>query len=367
MVSLLECLRHPPRVWLVNLLLWGGAGALVGLAFWLTYGRDRADFDPGESVLRMVCLMGSYAFLAPCVFRWASRSIWSIGWWRWIAPAALAISAFILAHGALYMTGRVLVGVGPTRPFLEAIMRWIPWGGLLIDIPVFVGIVGLAQTRVYRTRLNEKELEAVELRRQLVEAQLAALRAQLQPHFLFNTLHTIGVFTRKDPDQANRILALVGDVLRRSLETVRTQEITLREEMEFLKPYLEIQRTRFHDRLTVDVAIDVALLGCRVPSFVLQPLVENAVRHGFELHSGKGVIRITARRDEEQLVLEVLDDGAGLAVPVGAGAPREGMGLGNTRERLARLYGENQELRLESSSGGGVRAVVRLPFTLESA
>ena len=367
MRALLDGYLYPPRVWVFNLVGWSAAGGLVGLAFWLTYGRDRADFDPIVSILRMVALMGTYAFLAPVVFRWGGRSTKAFRGWQWIAPAAVVLALFILAHGALYVSGREVFGVGPDRSFIEGIQRWIPWGGLMIDIPIFVGIVGLAQGAAYRRRLNEKDLEAVELRRQLVEAQLAALRAQLQPHFLFNTLHTIGVFTRKDPEQANRILTLVGDLLRRSLETVRTQEITLREELEFLSPYIEIQRTRFHDRLSIDLDIDDQVLECRVPSLVLQPLVENAVRHGVEARSGSGKIRIGATRENGSLLLEVVDDGVGLPVAAGSVPMREGMGLGNTRQRLARLYGDDQELRIEGADGGGVRALVRLPFIVGDA
>ncbi len=367
MRMLLEGFRYPPRVWALNLVGWSAAGGLVGLAFWLTYGRDRADFDPVESILWMVALMGTYAFLAPVVFRWGGRSTKTLRGWRWIVVAAAVLGVFILAHGALYVVGRELFGVGPDRSFMEGVRRWIPWGGLMIDIPIFVGIVALAQGAAYRRRLTEKDLEAVELRRQLVEAQLDALRAQLQPHFLFNTLHTIGVFMRKDPEQANRILTLVGDLLRRSLETVRTQEITLREELEFLNPYIEIQRTRFHDRLTIELDVDNGTLECRVPSLVLQPLVENAVRHGVEARSGDGAIRIAASRENGHLVLEVVDDGVGLPVAAGNAPLREGMGLGNTRQRLARLYGDDQELRIEGADGGGVRALVRLPFIVEDA
>lgn len=369
MRTFLDSFRSPARVWLLNLVGWSAAGGLVGLAFWLTYGRDRPDFDSTRVNIRMMSMMGTYALLAPALFRWGGRSTLAFRGLKWIAPTALVLATFILAHGALYVSLREALGVArtPGLSLVEGVQRWIPWGGMMIDIPIFVGIVGLAQSGAYRRRLTEKELEAVELRRQLVEAQLAALRAQLQPHFLFNTLHTIGVFTRKDPEQANRILALVGDLLRRSLETVRTQEITLREELEFLTPYLEIQRTRFHDRLSIDLDVDDGTLECRVPSLVLQPLVENAVRHGIEARAGEGSIRIRASRDNGQLLLEVVDDGVGLPVAAGKVPMREGMGLGNTRQRLARLYGDNQELRLESSDGGGVRAVVRLPFVVGDA
>jgi len=368
MGALTDGFRYPARTWVLNLFCWSAGAVLVTSVFYVAYS-GRQDFEFVDPLRRMLPLIGSFGLLAPPVFRWGSSWEWTPGAARRRISQAIGIFlAFLALHCALYSFVRVTTGEFQSDPtFLSFFGRSLArlW---YLDAAIFTGIVGVAQTAAYRRRLQEKELEAVELRRQLVEAQLAALRAQLQPHFLFNTLHTIGVFTRKDPEAANRILALVGDLLRRSLETVRTQEITLREELEFLKPYLEIQRTRFQDRLAVYVQVEEDVLDCIVPSLVLQPIVENAVRHGVETRAGEGTVHIRGWREGDDLVLEVEDDGVGLPVVVGDGPPiREGMGLGNTRERISRLYGDRGELKIEPAPEQGVLATVRIPLIRRGA
>lgn len=224
------------------------------------------------------------------------------------------------------------------------------------------GIAGVAYAFASAWRLRQRESEAAELRRELVEAQLQTLKMQMQPHFLFNTLHAIGVTTRRDPEEANRMVSLLGDLLRLSLQTGETQVVPLRTELEFLRPYLEIQRIRFQDRLQISVQIPSETLDLPVPSLVLQPLVENAIRHGVEARSGQGKVAISARRDGPMLVLEVRDDGIGLGNGHD-GTNREGVGLGNTRARLEKLYGPRQELRLMPGESGGARVVLRVPAT----
>lgn len=363
MRALLDGFRYPAKTWILNLVCWTAGAILVAGVIWVAY-RDRTGFEFIDPLKRMLPLLATFGVLSLPVFRWGTSWEWTGRDARRHVLQAIGIFlAFLVIHCALYSLVRVTTGEFRTPPtFLGFFGRSLArlW---YIDLAIFIGIVGVAQSVIYSRKLREKDLEAAELRRQLVEAQLAALRAQLQPHFLFNTLHTIGVFTRKDPEAANRILALVGDLLRRSLETVRTQEISLREELEFLKPYIEIQRTRFQDRLSIYVQVEEDTLDCRVPSLVLQPLVENAVRHGVEARAGEGVIHIRGRRDGPDLVLEVEDDGVGLPVGAGGGPPmREGMGLGNTRERLSRLYGSRGELKLEPAPEAGVLASVRMPF-----
>lgn len=184
---------------------------------------------------------------------------------------------------------------------------------------------------------------------------------QLQPHFLFNTLHAISALVHEDAEEADRMVAHLSELLRLSLENAGAQEVTLRQELEFLEPYLQIEQARFGNRLALrrDIAADV--LDARVPNLVLQPLVENAVRHGIASRSGPGLVEISARRAGDRLRLEVRDNGSGLPA---AGALREGVGLGNTRARLQQLYGADHRLEMRNVEGGGLRVTLEIPFAV---
>jgi LytS/YehU family sensor histidine kinase len=181
---------------------------------------------------------------------------------------------------------------------------------------------------------------------------------QLQPHFLFNTLHTISALMHRDVKRADSMIAALSDLLRMSLRSVGVQEVELREELEFLQRYLEIMSLRFGDRLTVTLDIDAAILDARVPTLVLQPLVENAFRHGFGDGMRAGQVRVTVRPDGDMLRCEVVDNGRGLPQ---SGA-REGVGTTNTRARLRHLYGERFSLELSANPGGGARVSLAIPY-----
>ena len=192
------------------------------------------------------------------------------------------------------------------------------------------------------------------------EARLTALRAQLNPHFLFNSLNAITVLVRDgNTEAAGRMLELLSDVLRQVLRTESTHETTLAAELEFLERYLAIEQVRFSDRLRPLVEIAPGIGGAAVPRFLLQPLVENALRHGIARRADAGVLQVRARREGSELILTVEDDGPGLAL---AGAGAGGVGLANTRARLAALYGERASLEIGNAAGGGVVATVRLPY-----
>jgi two-component system, LytTR family, sensor kinase len=194
----------------------------------------------------------------------------------------------------------------------------------------------------------------------LSEAQLLVLKSQLQPHFLFNALNTISAFVRTDPDTAERMIDRLGRLLRHSLDTAAAHEVSLREELAALEPYLDIERTRFEDRLTVERRIDPAVLDAAVPHFLLQPIVENAVTHGIAPRSLPGIIEIAAWREGEDLVIRVQDDGVG--VRPGLGSAHWGVGLRNTRDRLRHLYGARYRLELLPAGDGGATTRVRIPF-----
>ncbi|MEM1055562.1 MAG: histidine kinase [Bacteroidota bacterium] len=214
----------------------------------------------------------------------------------------------------------------------------------------------LREKEVHDARLRER---AAQLEGQLAAAQLEALRMQLNPHFLFNTLHAVSTLMARDVDGARRMISDLSDLLRVVLDGSDSPETPLNEELDMLGHYLDIERTRFADRLTVDIDVDRDTRGALVPTLLLQPLVENAVKHGIAPRGEGGRISVAAHRSNGHLVVHVCDDGPG----VGPGGPsREGVGLRNTRDRLAKLYGENAALTLRDRPEGGLDAQVRLPF-----
>ena len=184
---------------------------------------------------------------------------------------------------------------------------------------------------------------------------------QVHPHFLFNTLHAITVLIREDPASATRVVTRLGDLLRLTLSRATTAQVSFRRELEILTLYLEIERMRFHDRLEIEYDVQPATLGALVPDLILQPLVENAIRHGVSPKAGTGRIRVQSRHEADWLVLEIRDNGAGL--PQGE-RPRDGIGLSTTRARLERLYAGRHQLTLENLPDGGCVARIRVPFEL---
>jgi len=201
------------------------------------------------------------------------------------------------------------------------------------------------------------------LEAQLVQAQLQALKMQLHPHFLFNTLNSISALLHHDPELADRMIARLGDFLRLTLDNSGAQEVTLQKELEFLKCYLEIERVRFQDRLTVSYDVAPETLEAMVPNLVWQPIVENAIRHAIAPRAGKGQIEVRAQRTGAKLQLQVQDDGPGLPTNQNSnGSSSKGVGLANTRERLRQLYGSNHRFELANGSGRGLVVTLEIPF-----
>ncbi len=230
-------------------------------------------------------------------------------------------------------------------------------------------VVLVEHSDVFYRRYQQSVVNAAHLQTRLARAQLQALKMQLHPHFLFNTLHTITALVHEDPDLAERTIARLSELLRLFLANSTIHEVTLAEELRTLDLYLEIERTRFEDRLQVHLDVPAELREARVPSLVLQPLVENAIRHGIGGKSGPGWIAVSAEKFGETLVLRVTDSGAGLSAHAGAGPPAQagsGMGLSITRGRLESLYGPRQSLLLRNLPAGGAEARITLPFRLQS-
>jgi two-component system LytT family sensor kinase len=209
-------------------------------------------------------------------------------------------------------------------------------------------------------RAKTREAREMELVSRLTEARLQALRMQLNPHFLFNTLNSIASLVQEEPGAAEEMIEALSDLLRLTLRASDRQEITVREEFQFLDRYLHIEQTRFGDRLQVEKDVDAGLLDAVVPILILQPLVENAIRHGIERQIAPGVVRISVERAGDKLRLAVVDDGYG--AKLGEGRLVEGVGLRNTRARVKELYGPEGEFDVRPGKDRGFAVEIRIPL-----
>jgi len=233
--------------------------------------------------------------------------------------------------------------------------------GFYYDMQWYAVIVGAAYAFDYYRRFRDREVQAARMDERLAEARLEALKMQIQPHFLFNTLHTISELVHEDPHAAERMIARLGDLLRLTVDNAQTHEVPLAQEMEFLEAYLEIQRTRFQDRLEVLISVDAETRDAMVPNLVLQPLVENAIRHGTASLGGQGRILVKTVREDGRLRMEVHDNGHG-PQPETRPRQRQGVGVRNTRARLEQMYGPRGRLELTHCPIGGTVAAVEIPF-----
>jgi len=282
-------------------------------------------------------------------------------WWRNALFHLLAATFFVVLISTAFQVVFQYFN-GPAKPFrLSLTLQWI-----IFNSSENYGIYGLILLlnqvfRFYR-RYREGELRASQLETQLTQAQLQALKMQLHPHFLFNTLHSISALVHRDPDMADRMIARLGDFLRLTLDNSGAQEVSLQKELEFLKCYLDIERVRFQDRLTTSLDVEPRALDSTVPNLILQPIVENALRHGLS-HRSAGHLEISAKRYNGSLRIQVKDNGPGLSAitrPKTANT-REGLGLSNTRARLEQLYGGAHRFEIENAPEGGLVVTLEIP------
>ncbi len=274
--------------------------------------------------------------------------------------AAVVVALFQQAIDAFLLTRLGYPANRQFANFFEA-YKFFVLVNLHLSILIYLGVVGIKSAYSYYQKYREQELQASQLEARLAQSRLQVLKMQLHPHFLFNTLNAISELIYKDPESADRMLTDLSDLLRLSFENLEVQEIPLKQELEFLEKYLEIEQMRFHDRLTVDMHISPETLDASVPNMILQPLVENAIKHGIAPRSSGGRIDINAVRSNGHLQISVDDDGLG--VPFGdlQNLP-EGVGLTNTRRRLRHLYGDRHEFDLTARDKGGVGVRLEIPF-----
>jgi two-component sensor histidine kinase len=275
--------------------------------------------------------------------------------------AACVLSAAVHLAFFTYITIRMspFGEIPQRRPFISLFLGRAT-SQFHIDLLIYGAIIGVSYAVGYYGRFREREVRASQLEGQLAQAELQALRMQLQPHFLFNTLNGIAGLVR---DQKNRaavdMLAGLSDLLRYTLENAGRQEVPLREELEFLELYLRIQQMRFSDRLHVEMRVAPDALEAMVPNLILQPLLENAIRHGVAPRASAGTVGVSAERSDGFLEIKVYDDGLGLRHSADAG---EGIGLSNTRARLKQLYGARHTFTVENREPRGVEARLLIPF-----
>lgn len=283
-------------------------------------------------------------------------------WWRTVPLNLLTMVGFSVCHTTLmHITRSVLsplLGLGP-YDYGNMLYRYpMEFAEHVLFFSIAVGAIYVVDS--YRESRN-RQIATAELEARLAEAQLQNLRLQLQPHFLFNALNTISSVMHEDVDRADAMLTQLSDLLRRTLRAANSQEIPLEEELALLKGYLAIMEARFGDDLQVNFAIDPDLSDVLVPQLILQPLVENSIRHARETEFSKLDINICARREQQNLLLQVSDNGPGIS-DLETGEWRKGVGLSNTEERLEGLYGANHEFVLKNSNGSGLTVTVRLPL-----
>ena len=344
------------------ILYWGG-WLLIGLYF---AGLDATVLSEGPvNIPRLVVIDILQHLILGAMVLVVIRSLkqYPLGdfstWPRWLFHIGLCLFCTIASLVAVFFISLTLQTGG--LPLKAALWRgfshffWRYFHLAFMDFLIAMG--AYTAVDMYR-RFKTRELQSSQLEARLAQAQNQVLRMQLQPHFLFNTLHSISALIERNPSAADRMLSRLGDLLRRTLELGGKQEISLRQELGILHDYLEIQRIRFQDRLRVVEDCPEALLEALVPSFMLQPQVENALKHGLVRRAEGGRILIRARAEERSLVLEVEDDGEGLA----SASPRQGIGTANTRARLELLYGEDQTFELLPVATGGTLARIRLPL-----
>ncbi len=334
----------------------------------LALGQSGTELS--ETILRSTSIWIAWLLVAPLVVRVTRR-------WPWERPTLRTVTIHLGALVVALVAHQALLKVVASLKFLllaeyspAEILEWLMAFDLkahltytLRDLMVYPAIVAVTTFHDARQAMLDKALRAARLETQLARAQLQSLKSQLHPHFLFNALNACSTLMRTDVEAAERMLDLLADLLDSTHLDATVQEVTLGRELDFVNRYLDIERVRFSNRLRVELDIPKDLEGALVPHLILQPLVENAIRHGLSPKVGVGTLRLEARAEGDHLLLRVTDDG------VGPGArrrnPGEGVGLANTRARLDQRYGAKATLDHGPNPGGGFQVRLSLPLAFE--
>jgi two-component system LytT family sensor kinase len=337
--------------------------AFVGLVLSLElYFNQRASMSWANFVDIAVPQLGRaamWACMTPFILMLRERV--PLNTWHW-AGGILFHVAFSFVIMATFYLGRLESFALLSEPFKEGFWRAANksfYGHNFVDIACYWAVLAFGYGSELQRKYKSEEVRAVQLESRLIEAELKALREQLKPHFFFNTLNTVSAMVREgNNDMAVTLLARLGSLLRMSLDGSRENTAPLHLEMDFLERYVEIQRSRFPDRLTVAIAVEESALGVMVPWLLLQPIVENAILHGVAPKTGPGRVEVAGRVEGGRLHLEVTDDGPGLP---DNRRIIEGVGLANTRERIGKIYGDAGKMRIRNRPTGGVSVEIVIP------
>jgi two-component system, LytTR family, sensor kinase len=357
-------IRNPAKRWLVIAAVWTGVASFFLLQGVVSSRLREMPIAPWMIRAELVYYwawipLTAIALYAARKFRFSRSTLWST-----IAiHCAFALLIGVLHEFLLFVISTSLQDILPvTRPNAEIGSRVLQRAPYMISTTFYKywAVIGIYLAFDYARKYHDRQLVTAELQTKLAHAELHALRMQLQPHFLFNTLHAVSMLNFSDVDAANRMLVQLSDLLRMSLDNSGRQTVSLNTELDFLSKYLQIEQTRFHDRLEVSYRIDDDLRDVEVPHLILQPLVENAIRHGIAKLTRGGRVDVIAKRDNGGILLSVCDNGPGL--PHSFALDRaSGIGLANTQARLEQTYGEPNLLTLANRPEGGVCAEVRIP------
>lgn len=349
---------HRLRGALLLFLLWTGIGLSFASQFYLSSSLSGRPIPWSQAISYALADWYVWAALSLVILRLCQRfPLERLQWSNHLLVHLIASVSLALAYTFL----RALVAqaqnwvAGDPVPFSEA-MQPLLFKTYHFNFIIYWVIASVAHAANYYRKFHQRERATLDLERRLTEARLQALRMQLNPHFLFNAMHSVSALMHKDVEAADSMLARLSELLRLTLNTDGAQTIPLSEELAILQRYLDIERIRFGDRLTIELDIAPAAQSCRVPALILQPVVENSLRHGIAPYARPGTVRVAAKRENDQLILTVEDNGGGLTRPM-----KEGIGLSNSRARLAELYGEQQSLTIEARPEGGLRVVLSLP------
>lgn len=358
--------RRPFLKWLGYLAVW----TLISLAFagqaYLTRAEIGSPVRWGFAFAGNLIDWYTFAVLSLPVL-WLARRI-PIELRDWQRRVTIHIAASVV-YSILWMVLRALLrmalhlteGTGPLG-FWET-FKYALVATFFFNVLIYWVVISVAHAVGFYRRDREREVRTAELEKRLAQARLQALQMQLNPHFLFNTLHAISSLMHKDVEAADRMLIRLGDLLRYALESTEEQEVTLRKELDFLDRYIEIEQTRFGDRLSVQKQIAPETWDALLPNLLLQPILENAIQHGIEPHARPGQIELKSARVGDSLQVEIRDNGEGLPVVDGATAlPDEGIGLSNSRARLRQLYGTQSRFELKNVDGGGLNVIIVVPW-----
>lgn len=355
-MSIKETLRKRGIRWLMGFAFWTFIGLSFAFQFYISSAKADLDVSWKQAVSYALGDWYVFALLAIPVVSLARRFRFESG----------SRVHSVVVHGCgsvvfslAFMILRAWVGTWQSAASFSEAFRPLLVKTWHFNVLIYWVIVAVSFAFDYYRKYRERELTAAELEKQLAQARLHALQMQLNPHFLFNSLHCISALMRKDVEAADGMIARLSDLLRAALDSSDTREVTLQAEFELLERYLAIEQIRFGNRLEVKIEASPEVLNAQVPNLMLQPLVENAIRHGIEPRSKPGRIELRARRSNGTLVLEVSDNGPG----VPSGQPmKERVGLSNTRARLRTLYGDAHDFELQSVPEGGLLVRLTLPF-----